>query len=218
MISKVQVGFKFVSGYIANPFWPARDTLINIGKDVHPKLQGAKRQAAIQAALEKRGLNSEDWDRLQKEVERAFYTKLMDGTGEIIIPIRVVQSFINHTSMTAPKAIPRMENKGLTFIAVRGDYLNTGKTPVDAKLFERFVKNEESNQRQLQVSKYIDDFIATGILTVDEDLMKADSLRKLFEWGGKMIGIGSSRPQGYGRFVVSGWDVIESQGEVPKAA
>lgn len=195
------------SGYIGQPYWPELNTLINISKDVHPKLGDAKKQAAILAACEKRGLTLDDYDDLQKKAARPFYT--VDGTrkGEIIIPERVIQSFINHASMTAPKAIPRVSSKGLTFIGVKVEngYLATGKTENDAKKFERFVKLEESNQRTFSSSLFIDDFTADGELHVDEEIIKADDLKKLFEYGGKFVGIGGARPQGYGRFKVTRW-------------
>jgi hypothetical protein len=140
-----------------------------------------------------------------------FYTEgdADDGSGEIIIPQRVLQSFLNNASQTVPKAIPGIAAKGLTFIGVKvdGGFLRTGKTIADAQTFGRFVKMEESNQRSWSVSKYIIDFTATGSLLVDETIIKVDDLRKLLEYAGRYIGIGSARPQGYGRFNVLVWQV-----------
>jgi hypothetical protein len=208
---KVQVAFNFNgSGYIGLPYWPERNTIIDIGKDVHPKLGATKKEQALLAALEKRGLNKEQYEEMQKKAERPFYT--VDGSreGTIAIPERIIQSFINNASMQAPKAIPRVSDKGLTFIGVKiaDKMMVTEKTITDAKLFERFVKMETSNQRNWCSSFYIDDFIARGIFSVDEEIIMPDDLKKLIEWGGKQIGIGSARPQGYGRFQVAGWDYL----------
>jgi hypothetical protein len=195
------------SGYIGLPFWPERNELINIQKEVHPKLQGAKREAAINAALDKRGFNQSDYARLQTLAARPFHTV----NGQIAIPARSFISFINHASMEAPKAIPKIQNKGLTFIAVkvRNGYLIGDKTDEDAKVFGRFVANKESNQRRWDESKYVDQITFSGSLQVDEEIIKPENLKKLIEWGGKMVGIGSSRPQGFGRFRVVEWEAQE---------
>lgn len=89
--------------------------------------------------------------------------------------------------------------------AVEG--FRTGKTRKDAQVFSRYVKNEESNQRMLSESLYIEDFDARAELSVDPEVIKATDLRKLIEWGGKWVGIGGARPQGYGRFTVTVWDI-----------
>jgi hypothetical protein len=112
--------------------------------------------------------------------------------------------------MEAPKAIPRIAAKGLTFIGIRvqGGHLATGKQAADGS-FDRFVKNQESNQRQWASSPYIRDFAATGRLQVDPEVIEPEKLKKLIEWGGKWIGIGSARPQGYGRFQVARWEELD---------
>src|SRR5262249_16790587 len=157
--------------------------LINIMKDVHPKLSEAKKQAAVLAACEKRGISPEEFERIKKDAERPFYTR--DGSGEIIIPQRIIQSFTNNCSQVAPKAIPRIESKGLTFIAVKcPEGLLTGKTEKDAVPFARFVKLEESNQRTFSTSMAIENFIAHGVLDLDPEIVKVEDLQKLFEWGG----------------------------------
>lgn len=80
------------------------------------------------------------------------------------------------------------------------------KTIADAKVFARFVKMQESNQRSFCESHYIDGFSATATMIVDETIIKAQDLFKLCEYAGRYIGIGSARPQGYGRFAVSLWE------------
>jgi len=147
-----------------------------------------------------------------KRSQRPFYTidDSDDGEGEIIIPERVLRSFINNASQEAPKVVPRIANKGLTFIGVRvvDGFLRTGKAKADAKSFDRFVKNAESNQRMFCSQKYIENFLAEGTLKLDTTIIKSDDLRKLMEYGGKYYGIGSARPQGYGRFMIAYWDMI----------
>lgn len=209
---KIKVKLKFSgddTGYIGQPFWPELSKLIDINKDVHPKLGEAKKAQALQASCEKRGITIEEYARLKEKAKHPFYTINDSYKGEIVIPQRVVQSFINHASMKAPKAVPSIKEKGLTFIGVKlvKGYLTTGKTVTDSKLFERFVKLEESNQRTFSSSAYIYNFNAEGTIILDEDIIKSQELQKLFEWGGKWIGLGGARPQGFGRFSVIEWEV-----------
>jgi hypothetical protein len=212
MMTHIEVGLRFSdSGYIGKPFWPETNTLINISKDVHPKLGDAKKQAALAAVCEKRGITIEEYKRIEAKSLYPFYTLGDIRTAEIVIPQRVIQSFLNHASMAAPKAISHIAEKRLTFIGVKvkDGYLRTGKTEKNALLFERFVKNEESNQRMFTSDPYIIDFTAKGILLVDEEIIKEGDLKKLIEYGGRMYGIGTARPQGYGRFAVSCWELID---------
>src|ERR1700722_16689725 len=138
-MTKIEIGLAFVdSGYIGKPFWPATNTLIDISKDVHPKLGEVKKAAALLAAIEKRGITKEQYDGLLAQSRHPFYTIGDLRTSEIVIPQRIIQSFLNHASMSVPKAIPRITEKSLTFVAIKfkDGYLRTGKTEVDAKLFE----------------------------------------------------------------------------------
>jgi hypothetical protein len=208
-MTRVEVRLHFSEpGYIALPYWPARNTLINIMKNVHPKLGDTKKVAAIRAACEKEGISEEQFRQIIVDADRPFHT--VNGRGsEIIIPERIFQSFLNHCSMQAPKAVPRITEKGLTFIGVKveGGCLHTGKNAPDGS-FDRFVKNQESNQRQWASSPYIQNFAAAGVMKVDGEVIAADKLLKLVEWGAKWVGIGSARPQGYGRFSVEEWNEL----------
>ena len=208
---KVNAAFHFNgSGYIGKPYWPELDAVIKIEREIHPKLGPAKKEAALLAACEKFSITRQRYDELKELSKRPFYT--IDGTrgGEIVIPQRVFQSFLNHASMEAPKSVPKIQEKGLTFIGVRidGGFLKTGKTEKDAKSFDRFVKNDDSNQRQWNSDLYIDDFTARGVLQVDENVIKCDALLKLTEYGAQWFGIGSARQQGFGRFSVITWEKI----------
>ena len=201
--------FNDTNGYIGQPYWAEKNTEINIMKLVHPKLGDTKKAAAIRAACEKNGIDPEKFSELQAAASRPFYTVDGNRDSEIIVPQRVFQSFLNHASMEAPKAVPKIDAKGLTFIGVKvsNGYFTTGKTVKDAQKFERFVKLEESNQRTFSTSLHIPNADATGVIELDEEVITADNLFKLVEWGGRWIGIGSARPQGYGRFTITRWNV-----------
>src|SRR5262249_52544645 len=90
---KVRIGLQFEK-YIGLPFWPETNEVINISKDVHPKLGEAKKEQALLASLEKRGFTKKEYERMVKRSQRPFYTidDSDDGEGEIIIPERVLQS------------------------------------------------------------------------------------------------------------------------------
>jgi hypothetical protein len=217
---RISIGLTFTdSGYIGKPFWPETSQVINISKDVHPKLGDAKKKAAVLAACEKRGITAAQYEEIVERSKNPFYTIGARGT-EIVIPERVIQSFLNNCSQEAPKAIPRIAAKGLTFIGVKIEdgFLRTGKTEKDAKRFGRFVKNQESNQRMWSEDPYIIDFTATGILRVDEEIIRCADLQKMVEHGGRMYGIGTARPQGFGRFVVTKWDKLTTGSAAAKVA
>ncbi len=211
-MQRIAIALSFTdSGYIGKPYWPETNVLINLSKDVHPKLGEAKKQAALAAACEKRGITMEKYQEILERSQNPFYT--INGRGsEIIIPERIIQSFLNNASQEAPKAIPRIAAKGLTFIGVKIEdgFLRTGKTEKDAQLFERFVKNQESNQRMWTVDPFVINFQATGILRLDEDIIKENQLKTLMEYGGRLYGIGTARPQGFGRFSVTRWELLGS--------
>ena len=48
---------------------------------------------------------------------------------------------------------------------------------------------------------------------MDEEIIKSADLQKLMEYGGRMYGIGTARPQGYGRFAVTCWEPMGSRVE-----
>jgi hypothetical protein len=194
-------------GYIAKPYWPEINSLIDIGKDVHPKLGAAKKAQATVAACTKRDVSTEEYEAMLVKSQQPFYTVDGDRNSEIVIPARVIHSFINNASQVAPKAIAKVESKGLTFIGivVEHGHLMTGMHESDSQVFARFVKMEDSNQRKWSEDRFIRNFLATGVFLVDDEIITPKNLFTLMEWGGKWIGIGSARPQGFGRFTVSSW-------------
>lgn len=208
---KVVLDFKDGLGYIAQPFWPALNELIDIHKvsGYNRAKSEANRQKALNAELEKRGLTVADYEKIKANSQQAFH--LAPNTNEIIIPPRNFFSFLNNASMEAPKGVPKIGQKGLTFVALQIDPpgIQTGKFKADG-WFERFVKMEESNQRSWSRSPYIKDFEAKFAMLVDETIISVKDLKALVAWAGKYIGIGAARPQGYGRFTVGQWETVET--------
>jgi hypothetical protein len=211
-MTKVKMGLKFGTlGYIGKPFWPELTTLIDIGKQLHPKWGTEKRKQAIQAELDKRGLTLEQYERIQMRAARPFYTNTDadDGGGEVVIPRHILTGMLAQTLNVAPKnAVPKID-RGLLHIGfqIEDGFLRTGKTQKDALVRSYLVKMEESNQRSREEAKYISDFIAEGMLMIDESYFTQEELKAMFEYAGRYVGCGSSRNQGYGRFLLSYWDV-----------
>jgi hypothetical protein len=164
----------------------------------------------MEAELNKRGPTQADYVRLVLRSQRKFYydNDSDDGSGNIIIPRQVLSAMMVQTVKRAPKnAVPQVST-GLIHVAfqLKDCWLATGKTKVDAKLYQRFVKNQESNQRRWDETPYISNFSATGTALIEESLVSADDLLRIFEFGGRHVGVGSCREQGYGRFLVTAWD------------
>src|ERR1035437_6615191 len=159
---KINLALQFNErGYVGKPFWPEISTLISISHDVHPKLGDAKKAAAVLAACEKRNITPAGYADIRERSTRPFYTANDQRDGEIVIPARVFQSFLNNTCQSAPKALEAYKSKGLTFVGVKpgdgngGRFLRTGMTVKDALIFSRLVKLETSNQRSRQDDAYI---------------------------------------------------------------
>jgi hypothetical protein len=97
--SLVSVVLRF-DKYIGMPFWREKTIVINVSKEVHPKLGDAKKQAAITASIEKMGITRKEYDRALGMAERPFYTindkDALQGDGEIVIPARPFLSFLNN--------------------------------------------------------------------------------------------------------------------------
>jgi hypothetical protein len=193
-----------IEKYIAHPFWPAQKQVIEIHKKSGMNMARGetKRNAALQAELDKRSLSREDYEKLLAQSETPFHRL---GDGRIYIPARNVESFIAHVAQLAPRAmraVAAANAHSSTRISEPG--LVTDKREPDGE-FTRFVKLEMSNERSLQSNAYIADFQASGKMILSDGIRK-DELLRMIEWGGQEIGIGAARSQGYGRFTVVRFD------------
>ena len=191
-------------GYIAHPMTEQRNTIINIAKasGLNRQKSDAKRAAVLEAQIKKLGMTQERY----LEIERIANLSFVYHDGEIIIPARNVGAFLSHVCHTAPRNVcPISYQLVRTAVVVTRPGLRTGKKEPDGE-FGRFVKLEESNQRSWQTNPYIADFRATGEMFCDTTMLKIDDLRRMIEWGGKVVGIGAARSQGYGRCEVIEWN------------
>lgn len=208
---RVRIGLQFIKkGYIAQPFWTELKTIISIQKTSgFNRLKAEqKRRQALTAELEKREMTMEQYDAIVARSKRPFYRVDDSETGEILIPGDNFQAYLANIAHRAPRAVAKMDPQSCRVaVEVEDPGLLTGKKEPDG-IYTRFVKNEESNERMLAESPYIKDFIARGTIIVNTEMIAVDDLRRMIEYGGRWIGIGAARPMGYGRFLVSSWDVV----------
>jgi len=204
-----ELNTKFPRGYIADPYWPALDRLINVQKKsgMNRAKSDANRRKALEEYLQREGMSFDDYEALQKQATQPFYR---DGGGDIVIPELHVTAFLVATCDEARAATrPCQPNQ------VRSRFIcspwTTGKRDEDG-IWERFATVTSgtgqtlSNQRGLRRSAYISDFTATGTIEFDTEFVEPKVLRSALDFGGKFVGIGASRKMGWGRFELIGFE------------
>jgi hypothetical protein len=194
----------FQKGYIADPYWPARDTLINIQKQsgMNRAKSDANRRKALEAHLKSVGMSFDDYEELEQRAAAPFY---MNGS-HILIPDLHVYGFLVNSVDQARSAQRPCEPDQVRSRFTASSWMTT-KSKADG-VWERFAMvsagtgQKLSNQRGLRRSQYIEKFSADGEIEFDEAFVKPSVLRDLVEFGGINIGIGASRKMGWGRFAV----------------
>jgi len=192
-----------LKSYIAHPMTRERSEVISIQKasGLNRVRSSARRKQTLAAELEKRGMSEADYAALTEKANAQFFT--LDG-GIVYIPSRNFQSFLAHVAHVAPRAVAQADYQIIrTAVQVREPGLVTDRTVADAKVFGRYVKLEESNERSWQENSYIEEATATGTLDLDETMLSPKDLRQMIEWGAKYLGIGAARSQGFGRFAIT---------------
>src|SRR5574338_1517613 len=196
-------------GYIAHPYWPEMDKLINIQKEsgINRARSAANRRKALQEYLGQVGMTLAEYEALAAAAARPFHTAR--ETGEIVIPSDKVLSFlvaVTDQARAATRPCPPDQVRS----AVKASDWRTGKTAADG-VWERYAVVESgtgaklSNQRGLRRSSFIRNFEAAGWVSVNPDFVKPETLRRAIEWGGENVGIGAARKMGWGRFTLSHW-------------
>jgi len=189
-----------MESYIAHPYWPERERVIQIELHSHVKMLKSddKKAAAIKGQLEKDGLTLEDFEELKRKAAREWYRLDCDDSNtEIIIPRHQVAGALVETINRTPKAVNGGYNADSFRHVVRIADFHTGKTKADGT-YSRYVKLDTSNKRSLQENEFIEKFLATGSISVSTDA-KADVLKRLFAYAFDEVGVGAARKMGYGR-------------------
>lgn len=191
--------------YIANPYWPEREKLINIAKDsgLSHKRTPETRRKALDSYLAAQGMSLDDYEELQRLASRPFYTH----DGRIIVPELHVMSMIVATCDTIGSR-DRPCAPELARTLIRPSLWQTGKTAADGT-WERYAVVSSgtgaklSNQRALRSDPFIEDADATGTIGFDQAAIRPEVLWKALTWAGTNVGIGAGRKMGWGRFTIT---------------
>lgn len=198
-----------VEMYIAHPYWPERETLINIQKQsgVNARRTEDTRKTALQSWLTANDMTQEQYDELEKLAARSWYRQ--DGEdSQIVIPRHHLAGCLVQAVKSAP-AGTRLKVEALRSLLQISEF-TTGKMECDTT-FKRFVRPTDgtgkplSNQRSLRENEVIKDFAAEGTIAIDMDGVSKpeETVGKLLAYAGRFIGVGSARKMGYGRFTVT---------------
>ena len=226
----IRVRLAFVKGYIAHPYWPERERLINIQKQsgVNRVRSESAREKALTGWLKGHQLSLKDYRELEHRAARPFYT-LADVNGviaasppptpsptpsppptsEIVIPAHQLHGMIAQACDLAPSSIRYARLAQVRTVMQWGD-LRTGRYAPDG-VWERFVAPKSgpgkalSNQRALRSDPYLTQCEAWGLLSIVQPEHESQA-RRFIEWAGAEIGVGACRKMGWGRFVVRRWE------------
>lgn len=192
--------------YIAHPYWPEREKLINIIKEsgVSRARTVQTRRKALDSYLDGTGMTRAEYEELERLAARPFHR---DDDGHIIVPELHVMSMIVATcDQIGSRDRPCPPELARTLL--RPSEWSTGKRGPDG-VWERFAVVSSgtgaklSNQRALRTDPYIKDAAATGTLDVDTAAIRPNVLWKALAWAGTHVGIGAARKMGWGRFTLT---------------
>jgi len=198
-----------MTNYIAHPFWPARNTCIEVEKKsgVNRQKSDEKRVAALKAECSRQGITYERYLDLRQQAAEQWY-RTPDGT--IYIPRHQLAGALVQCIGSAPKALRgQFDRDNFRALIHLGDF-TTDRSKPDG-MFSRFVKLEGSNQRSFQENEYIgcyldagEPFEATGTIAV-ADAKQAETVKALLTAAVELVGVGAARKMGFGRGRISSW-------------
>lgn len=208
-------------GYIAHPYWPEMDRLINIQKQsgINRARSSANRRKALEEYIKTAGMTLAEYDALVVAANRPFHT---NASGAVIIPADKVLSFIvaaTDEARAASKPCPPEQVRS----RIRATDWTTEKTAPDG-VWERYAVVSSgtgaklSNQRGLRRSAFVKEFTASGSVRIDPEFVRPEVLKRLIEWGGETVGIGAARKMGWGRFTLATWVAVEADTPLKAAA
>jgi hypothetical protein len=204
----VPVEFKVavhIEKYIASPYWPELEKLINIRKEsgVSRARSAETRRKALDSYLASAGMSREEYEELERVSARPFHMH----DGKIMVPELHVTSMIVATcDQIGSRGRPCDPDTARTVISASPWY--TDKTKADG-IWERFAVVSSgtgaklSNQRALRSNAYIENADAHGTLDIDTSVVRPEILWKALTWAGTYVGIGSARKMGWGRFTLN---------------
>ena len=205
----------FARGYIAHPYWPELERLINIEKESGTRRarSEANRTKALTQYLTKIDMTVADLEKLRTRANRPFYTVAdqppVNGhdAREIIIPPHQVYGCLVQAADVAPAATRIANPDQVRSVLTIDEPVYTSKTAGDG-VWERFAVVTSgsgaklSNQRALRSNVYLAAFSAPLSVEFDDSLVDPKKVREFLAYAGREVGIGASRKLGWGRFTV----------------
>lgn len=201
-----------MTNYIAHPFWPERNQVIEIEKKSGCNRQKSddKRMAAIKAECQKQGYTYDQYLQFCERAKEQFYRR---DDRTIYIPRHQIAGALVQTIAGAPKALRGSFTKDNFRALIQIGDFQTDRHEADG-IFGRFVKLESSNQRSWQQNEFIGQylekgtpFVAAGTIGMS-DKRQEDTVKSLLKAAVETIGIGAARKMGFGRGVVADWAVL----------
>lgn len=210
----------FDKGYIAHPYWVAREKVISITKSSGTNRAKSEENKikALNDYLVNIGMTMAEYEALVESADRQFYTArdvadmtfgefpVVGDADEIVIPPHQIMGCLTQAADQA-----RAANRVCKRDQVRSTFtvqpIHTGKTAADG-VWERFAVvtagtgAKLSNQRALRRNEFIKDFAGRMVISFPDDI-EPQRVRDYVGFAGRDIGMGSSRRLGWGRFTVS---------------
>ena len=192
--------------YIASPYWPELDDLINIQKKsgVNRAKSEGKRELALKSYLKQEGISEEHYFELLDKSSRQWYT---NDDGKIIVPRHQLAGCLVQSVGMAPAAVRGKFDKDSFRHYVRLSDFTTEKVKPDT-VFDRYVKNEATNQRRRTINGVIENFEAVGTVEIDSKF-KLKDFDNLLTFALSECGLGGCRKMGYGRGEISTMKQVE---------
>lgn len=205
--------------YIAHPYWPEMDKLVNITKEsgMSRARSSANRRKALEEHLKQIGMTLSEYDDLEARANRPFH---LDDERCVSVPKPNVEAMLVATCDTIRAAGRPCGPDQVRTVLHLSEWTTTARAE-DAKLWERYAVVSSgtgaklSNQRGLRRNYYVGaeppigeptpKVIATGSVGLNPEMVKPDVLKHALEYAGEWVGIGASRKMGWGRFELMEW-------------
>lgn len=190
-----------MDSYIADPYWPELEEKITLEKKSGMNFQrsDAKRDATLLAYLEQQGMTMDDYRALAEKAARPWYRiDDEDASSEIVIPRHQMSGALVQTCKVSPSSVIKKSWAENLRSMLRISPMCTGKVKAD-RVWKRYVKGDQSNQRRLHSNEVIESFAAAGSVSFDPDVLKPATVEALFRYVLVHVGIGACRKMGFGR-------------------
>ncbi len=204
----IRVDLRF-NNYIAHPFWPARNRVIEIEKKsgVNRQKSEEKRVAALKAECSRQGYTYEQYLQFKVDAAEQWYRR---EDRAIYIPRHQLAGALVQMIGSAPKALRGgFDKDNFRALVQIGDFVTNCKEA--SGVFGRFVKLDGTNQRSWQENEYIgryldtgEPFMASGTIAV-ADQKAADTVKALLTAAVALVGVGAARKMGFGRGAIATW-------------